>query len=858
MAVTIPDLALALRVVTGSADPIEPAQRDLLSRLLGSSQAIVSVYASAGTPENVSDQAVILVASYLWDQPASARGMGFATSWINSGASALVEPWRVRRAGLLAGSGTGSPVVPPGGGIDRSAVLELIEEWAQRGNLDPIPESKLPNLQVGGGNVFSGASLPAPPVAMHIGWSQDREVSLAVFERVDNHPTDGASVGTTALSALPPFPPALAGDPSLYLHYWITGNPAVTGFLRYPGADPEDETDAFENVGPLAIDGVDGSVYVSRDRLLSGGAGDEIAVLIAGELIASESYVSRLIEAHRVVANAHHTPPIVTPGGGGSVGQVLALIANWAEEGNDQPIPRSKFPGNTLSGGTKVFFQAVEPYHFEDLLTDDLWFAPRGNSVEVYKWDRQEELFNLFYVFQLEASAVARSSGIAGAYVRRALVSVSQSVATGLEIKLNPDNLPAVPQLPEGFKIAFLVNTLNIPGFVHKYDSVRLQVGSRNIEPNAPDYNPPKTLVYADGRPIRRGTIRQFDYIEAVNRLNVWVAVVIRSQPPFLGPRAATDLARQMSLLPGQARLPYKALLGAPIVTNVTYPLPLQEMDRDMVSGRENPDTGVLDPHPLFAPYISRSFINSLGPSGSNTRIWAYLRLNEDDNPNDQFFLSKTDGLGDSGNATGEEIPFNTVLYTSQTGRVFYGALIEPANQQIPLKLYRRTVSLYDEVRRWTAGWAHEGSSAIIPAAKLPPIASAPVTGSIAYLGQIFTGGQDEGVGGRTLFESILNALTADRPKSLIITTSESGDPQQATNHVFEWSHAWHFPESVHYVNRVVSLYCYGPGSVNPVFLQFEDWGEFILQISVPNSQITVPWYFPAGSARRWRFYSRS
>ena len=146
MAVTVSQLALALRVIAAANETVDPAEGALLLRLLGSAQAVVGVYASSGTPEPVTDQAVILVAAYLWDQPQASRGTSFASAWINSGAAGITEPWRARRAAVLEGDGASADGGSGTAGIDENAVLALIQDWAEAGNTDPIPTSKLANV----------------------------------------------------------------------------------------------------------------------------------------------------------------------------------------------------------------------------------------------------------------------------------------------------------------------------------------------------------------------------------------------------------------------------------------------------------------------------------------------------------------------------------------------------------------------------------------------------------------------------------------------------------------------------------------------------------------------------------------
>ena len=101
MALTVTDLAIALRIIADSTETLDPSLESVLTRLRGTSNAIVAKYASEGTPASVLEQACIQIAAYLYDQPPSPRGTQFSTAWINSGASAVCEPWRVRRAGLL-------------------------------------------------------------------------------------------------------------------------------------------------------------------------------------------------------------------------------------------------------------------------------------------------------------------------------------------------------------------------------------------------------------------------------------------------------------------------------------------------------------------------------------------------------------------------------------------------------------------------------------------------------------------------------------------------------------------------------------------------------------------------------------
>ena len=69
----------------------------------------------------------------------------------------------------------------------------------------------------------SSGRLPAGDVVMRIGWAETQEPTDAIFTRDDNHPDDGASVGTVSGLNPPVFPPALNSDGGLYMLVWDRG-----------------------------------------------------------------------------------------------------------------------------------------------------------------------------------------------------------------------------------------------------------------------------------------------------------------------------------------------------------------------------------------------------------------------------------------------------------------------------------------------------------------------------------------------------------------------------------------------------------------------------------------------------------
>ena len=289
MAVTIEELAVALRI---SADPdaaVDPAVASVLSRLHGASTALVETYASVGTPDLVKDQAVVLMASYLWDQPASSRNRAFATAWINSGASSICEPWRIRRAGLLSGESPAVPVVPEGSGLDRAAVLALISDWAETGNLEPIPADKLSNAP-GGIDLVARAAAAlaqetadtkatlAAALALIVSWAQEGNAEPIPADKLTLAPTGerGEGISIAAIKAFartgnttPPTPADLAADPMAgrVLGLRTAGGQLQTSWNQLSAGSPHFVLDAIPTPAQQAIGGLlpQGGVVLVRE-----------------------------------------------------------------------------------------------------------------------------------------------------------------------------------------------------------------------------------------------------------------------------------------------------------------------------------------------------------------------------------------------------------------------------------------------------------------------------------------------------------------------------------------------------------------------------------------------------------------
>ena len=126
MAVTITATELATAIRVGDT-PEETAQVD---RLLATATALVLRHAP-DAPGDIHTEAAVRVAGYLFDMPQAARGAGYGDTLRNSGALALMLPWRVHRAGVI-GRDTGEApatetttggVALPGGGVALPGVV---------------------------------------------------------------------------------------------------------------------------------------------------------------------------------------------------------------------------------------------------------------------------------------------------------------------------------------------------------------------------------------------------------------------------------------------------------------------------------------------------------------------------------------------------------------------------------------------------------------------------------------------------------------------------------------------------------------------------------------------------------------
>ena len=85
MAVTVGDLAVALRITTSPQDQVTEPYLSTLQRLHSWAAAEVASRAP-DAPDNYADQAVVVLVGYLYDKPGAPGGSSYANAWENSGA----------------------------------------------------------------------------------------------------------------------------------------------------------------------------------------------------------------------------------------------------------------------------------------------------------------------------------------------------------------------------------------------------------------------------------------------------------------------------------------------------------------------------------------------------------------------------------------------------------------------------------------------------------------------------------------------------------------------------------------------------------------------------------------------------
>ena len=142
---TVADLLSALRL---GQTPEETAQG---VRLLAYATAAIEQHALSA-PTAISNEAAIRLAGYLFDQPFAGRGPVYSNALRNSGAAAMLLPYRVHRAGPVAGSvaPAATPSTPSTNGVVSGGSTSYRGAWSA------LSSAQRTALQIGDSVLHSG------------------------------------------------------------------------------------------------------------------------------------------------------------------------------------------------------------------------------------------------------------------------------------------------------------------------------------------------------------------------------------------------------------------------------------------------------------------------------------------------------------------------------------------------------------------------------------------------------------------------------------------------------------------------------------------------------------------------------
>ena len=189
---TVPQLAAALRLGTSDEETAQ-ATRLLTFGTTAVTRHLAGAFAS--TPDAVSNEALIRLAAYLYDQPNAGRGDSYANAMRNSGAARILLPYVVHRAGstraavAAAQAAVGSAENPVTGISVDAAAATLTVTFADG-------STSVLNLPVGGGNGNGGPHVDQTARNSAAAAQATADANATAIDGIDGLPdTTGTEVG---------------------------------------------------------------------------------------------------------------------------------------------------------------------------------------------------------------------------------------------------------------------------------------------------------------------------------------------------------------------------------------------------------------------------------------------------------------------------------------------------------------------------------------------------------------------------------------------------------------------------------------------------------------------------------------
>ena len=137
-------------------------------------------------PDDIKNLALERLFSYLWE--VNAAGARAVDPLRTSGAASVLAPYIVRRAAILSPDTT-IRELGDAMGINQDEVLALIANWAEAGNSEPIPASKLVNAPSGGG--LSQSEVDSRVQMGVADWAEEGNTDDIPLDKLGNAPSGG-------------------------------------------------------------------------------------------------------------------------------------------------------------------------------------------------------------------------------------------------------------------------------------------------------------------------------------------------------------------------------------------------------------------------------------------------------------------------------------------------------------------------------------------------------------------------------------------------------------------------------------------------------------------------------------------
>ena len=100
MGLSIKQLAVHLRVCVDTSAKLQEPYHTILSQLHRWANGVVDSRAPSA-PDVARDEAIIMLAGYLFDKPPASRSASYANAWEFSGSANILRPWTRRRGIVL-------------------------------------------------------------------------------------------------------------------------------------------------------------------------------------------------------------------------------------------------------------------------------------------------------------------------------------------------------------------------------------------------------------------------------------------------------------------------------------------------------------------------------------------------------------------------------------------------------------------------------------------------------------------------------------------------------------------------------------------------------------------------------------